>query len=114
MTWSKVEWDPSLTDSNCQASIIRMTTEKEHGRNRILFLNPSSRKRENMALRVSQDEAKTWGEPMVIHAGPAAYSDLAVLPDLSVGTLYENGKIWPYSKITFTRLEFDRVTRGEK
>jgi sialidase-1 len=113
LTWSPVQLDSMLTDSTCQASIVRMTTEKEHGKNRILFLNPASLKRENMAVRVSYDEARTWSAPRTIYPGPSAYSDLAIMPDLSVGTIYENGKVWPYSKITFTRMDFDWITRGE-
>jgi sialidase-1 len=112
--WSPVQMDPLLVDSTCQASIARLTTQKERGKNRILFLNPASKKRENMAVRLSYDEAKTWSAPITINAGPSAYSDLAILPDLCAAAIYENGKVWPYQKISFTRMDFDWMTKGEK
>lgn len=113
MDWSEVELDPALVGPTCQASIIRLTSVPEHDKSRILFLNPASEKRENMAVRISYDEAKTWSGPRTIHPGPAAYSDMAVLPDLSVGALYENGESWPYSRITFTRIDLEWITNGE-
>jgi len=113
MTWSPVRFDEALVDSICQASILRFSTRADHGQNRALFLNPASVKREQMSIRISYDEAETWSEPRTIFQGPAAYSDMTLLPDLTVGVLYENGKIWPYSKITFTRLDLQWISGGK-
>jgi sialidase-1 len=113
-TWSPVQMDSTLIDSTCQAGIARLTLQKGQGKNRILFLNPASNKRDNMAFRLSYDEARTWSAPVTINAGPSAYSDLAVLSDLSVAAIFENGKVWPYQKISFDRMDFDWVTREEK
>ena len=111
-SWSPVKWDEALVDSTCQASIARFSTGKTGGKNRILFLNPVSKKRENMAIRISYDEARTWTEPRTIYAGPAAYSDLAILADQTAGALYENGKRWPYDKITFVRMDLEWISNG--
>ncbi len=101
LTWSPVMIEESLTCPTCQASVVRLGPEKDFA----VFLNPAHRKRRNMAFRISRDGAKSWSEPHTIHAGRAAYSDLAVLPGGGVAALYENGAIWPYSKITFTVID---------
>jgi sialidase-1 len=99
LTWSEVRIEEQLIDSTCQASILALD------RATLLFLNPASAKRENMSLRVSADGGRSWSEPRTIFAGPSAYSDLAILPGPAAGALYENGGLWPYSNITFTRLD---------
>ncbi len=108
-TWSPSQGVPELIGPVCQASIIRLTTQENHGRNRILFLNPASTKRENLTLRISYDETETWPVSKQLHEGPAAYSDLAVLPDTTVATLYENGEARLYEKITFSRLSVNWI-----
>ena len=62
----------------------RARLDKEHGKNRLLFANPASPKREKMTVRLSYDEGKTWPVAKEINAGPSAYSALAVLPDMSI------------------------------
>ena len=46
-------------------------------------------KRENLAIKLSRDDGKTWPVSKVLDPGNAAYSDLAVLPDGTVLCLYE-------------------------
>jgi sialidase-1 len=68
----------------------------------ILFSNPASRdRRVNMTVRASFDEGQTWTASRVLHAGPSAYSDLAVLADGEIGCLYEAGQAHPYESIVF-------------
>ena len=62
-----------------------------------------SKKRERMTVRLSRDEGKTWSAGRVLHEGPAAYSCLSVLPDGSVGCLYERGRSRPYETITIAK-----------
>ena len=45
-----------------------------------------------MTVRVSTDDGQTWPVARVIEPGPAAYSCLTVLPDRSIGCLYEVGR----------------------
>jgi sialidase-1 len=75
-----------------------------------LFANPASTKRVNMTVRMSFDEGGTWPVARQIHAGPTAYSALAVLPDRTIGLLYERGDKQPYEKITFARLSLEWLT----
>jgi sialidase-1 len=46
-------------------------------------------KRENLTIKISRDDGKTWPIGKTLDAGPSAYSDLAVLPDGTVLCLYE-------------------------
>lgn len=46
-------------------------------------------KRENLAIKLSRDDGKTWDVNKTLDAGPSAYSDLAVLADGTVICLYE-------------------------
>jgi sialidase-1 len=46
-------------------------------------------KRENLAIKLSRDDGRTWPVSRTLDAGPSAYSDLAVLPDGTVLCLYE-------------------------
>ena len=97
-TWSEPQFDATLIEPQCQASLIRYS-RPDQGRSRLLFSNPASTSaRKRMTVRLSHDEGNTWPKNRLIHAGPAAYSCLAALPDGQVALLYERDN---YAKITF-------------
>jgi sialidase-1 len=98
LTFSPVTLETNLIDSVCQASMLRLRD------GRILFANPASTRRENMTIRVSPDDAKTWPISKVLHAGPSAYSGLAELRDATVLCVYECGAKSPYEKIALARI----------
>lgn len=102
-SWSEPIRDPALLEPGCQASLIRLADRREHEQDRLLFSNPAGTRRERMTVRLSDDGGKTWPVARVVHAGPAAYSCLAVLPDGSIACLYERGEAHPYERITFAR-----------
>jgi sialidase-1 len=97
LTWSPLEFDQTLIEPVCQASLISL------GRGRLAFSNPAATTRTNMTLRLSKDDGATWSTSRVVHEGPAAYSSLALLRDPSIGLLYERGVKSPYETITFVR-----------
>jgi sialidase-1 len=74
---------------------------------RVLFSNPASTTRDTLTVRLSRDGAHTWDAGKVLHAGRAAYSDLAVLPDGTVLCLYERGDASPYERLTLARFTLD-------
>ncbi len=113
-TWSKPQPDDSLISPICQASILRYTKKGEgHTRNRLLFSNPATTsKRENMTVRISYDEGKTWPVGKTVCAGPSAYSCLAVLKDGTIGVLYETGEKDAYEKIRFARFNVEWLSDG--
>jgi sialidase-1 len=112
-TWSQAKPDRALIEPPAQASLLRLSTAAADGRNRLLFSNPASARRERMTVRLSKDEGATWAASRVVHEGPAAYSSLVVLPDHSIGMLFERGDRSPYEKITFVRLTLDWLTEGK-
>lgn len=100
--------DRALIEPPAQASLLGV----RDGTGRLLlFANPASIKRELMTVRASADDGKTWPAGHVLHAGPAAYSSLAALPDASIGVLYERGAASPYERVTFARVPLDRVRK---
>jgi sialidase-1 len=110
-TWSAPLEDDALIEPVCQASLVRYPGP----RGGLLFANPASVKRERITIRLSRDDGKTWPVARVLYEGPAAYSSLAVLPDGSIGCLYERGDRRPYETITFARFTLGWLTnRAEK
>jgi sialidase-1 len=111
-TFGKPEEDPALVEPACQASLIRYRAEKEL----VLFSNPASTKREKMSVRLSTDDGRTWTHARRLWDGPAAYSCLAVLPDGTIGCLYERGDKGPYEEIVLAqfRLDWLKAAREEK
>jgi sialidase-1 len=99
-TWTKPRPGNRVTPVACA---IERYTQKSAGddRDRIVWTGPKGPKRQNLVVRVSYDEGQTFPEERLIAAEPAAYSDLAILKDKSVGVLWERGN---YKQITFTRL----------
>jgi len=98
LTWSEPEEDAALVEPVCQGSLLRF------GR-LLLFANPASTKRENLTVRASRDGGRTWFWSAVIHAGPAAYSNLVALNRRTAGILYERGEASAYEHISFARFE---------
>ena len=104
-TWEACQLDPALIDPRCQAAILRVGDHVVYG-------GPASTDRENYSLRLSNDSCRTWPVMKTLHAGPAAYSDLTVLADGSIGCLYECGDENKYDTITFERVELDRLVNA--
>jgi len=113
LTWSEPVYDATLVEPVCQASILRYTLAEKSDKNRLLFSNPAGKGRNNLTVRVSYDEGKTWPVARLLHGGPAAYSCLTVLPDLSVGCLYEGGEKEAYDRIVFARFSLSWLTEGK-
>lgn len=103
-TWDTSYFDQALIDPVNQGSIL--TIGKKHGKNIIAFCNAAdTKRRDNLTLRISYDDGKTWSKSIVIDKGPegsrdfTAYSDLVKIDKKRIGVLYErNG----YKEIVFT------------
>ncbi len=65
-----------------------------------------------MTIRISPDGGATWSVSKLLHEGPSAYSSLAVLPDATIGCLYERGRTQLYEDITFARFNMDWLSSG--
>ncbi|MFC3196849.1 exo-alpha-sialidase [Parapedobacter deserti] len=89
--WTKPTYDDALFEPICMSSII---ATRYKGKNYLLFLNPDSEEipkhpRQNLTIKVSDDNGKTWAIEQVVHDGISGYSDLAVGADGRVYCLYE-------------------------
>jgi sialidase-1 len=102
LTWKDQRFDPALVEPICQAAIRRYRWPDGTNHGVILFSNPASRsERKSLTVRGSFDEAGTWPAAKILHTGPSAYSDLAVLADGRIACLYEAGLAGPYEGIWF-------------
>ena len=102
---------PELIDPGCNASIIRYTSiEDGYEKNRLLFSNAKMEKgRENMTVRISYDEGKTWSEGKTIYAGSSAYSSLTILKNGDIGLFFEQDE---YTKNPFVSFSLKWLTDG--
>ena len=78
---------------------------------RLLFSNVQTTKRKhsarrNLTIHVSRDYGISWPVRRTIESGPSAYSDLAVLPDGTIGCFYESGWEKP---LVFTKFALDWI-----
>lgn len=99
--WSKPRFDDALLEPICMAGIVRY----DHGGSHlILFSNPhnldraqgkvepgKSRDRENLSVKISRDEGRTWDTSKTIDPGPSMYSDIAVTPAGTILCFYGRG-----------------------
>jgi len=100
-SWSELRPQDALVGPKCQASILSCADGS------IIFANPAGPGRENMTVRVSVDDCRTWSPGVPLHAGPSGYSDLAQMPDGIIACLYENGTSKYHEKITIARVPKD-------
>lgn len=110
-TWETRE-EPQLIDPGNNASFIRYTSvEDGYDKNRILFSNAKMRKeRENMTVRISYDEGKTWSEGKTIYPGSSAYSSLTILENGDIGLFFEKDN---HTENVFISFSLDWLTEGE-
>ena len=91
-TWSKHSSDHgALPEPVCMASLIKHT--QADGRRVLFFSNPNSKtSRENMTIRASLDDGKTWpgNKQVLLDKKGGAYSSLVMVDDKTLGILYES------------------------
>ena len=111
-SWQEQQIVPELVDPICQASIRRLSWPRDGKPGVILFANAASQRREQMTVRASFDEGRSWTVSRLINAQPSAYSCLVALPDGSIGLLYESGPKNPYQAILFSSFTLDWLKQG--
>lgn len=105
LTWEQQQHHEVLIEPRCQASFQNALIGKDYA---LLFSNPASEdKRVNMTLRLSVDQGQTWPHQLVLHNGPAAYSDIAILPNEDIGVFFEMGNESPYEKIVWAKVNLN-------
>jgi sialidase-1 len=95
--WSKPVFHSELVEPICMGSILGL------GSGRIVFANPDSSepreaarpegnfKRQNVTVRLSEDDGRTWPVKRVIEPGISGYTDLASGADGKIYCIYERG-----------------------
>lgn len=114
--WTTPELNNDLYSPICFGSALRISGAPD--KSRILFCNPDSRlspkpnksgagrARENLTVRLSYDDGKTWPVWKVIEPEYSSYSDMAMLSDGTLLCLYENGNKY----VTLARFNLEWVT----
>ena len=105
-TWSPPRLDKHLLCPTCQASVVRLSPRE------VLLVNPASKTRTNLTVRLSRNDGRTWLLSRVLDEGPSGYSDLAVTAAGDILCLYECGKTRYSEKIAIAR--FNRAWLMEK
>ncbi len=110
-TWSEPR--PGLPIAPVCCAIERWTLRSAgDDRDRILWTGPKGPGRTNLVARLSYDEGQSFPLEKPLSGQYAAYSDLTVLSDKTVGVLWERGESQGYQFITFTRLRLPFVEQS--
>ncbi|WP_313266790.1 sialidase family protein [Sphingobacterium sp.] len=108
VTWDTTYYDKNLPDPVNQGAVLSW---QKKGRYLLAVCNAAStNRRDNLTVRLSKDQGKTWYFNQVIAKAPedvkgdyAAYSDLVLLNKNKLGVLFEKEN---YSKIVFLPVNF--------
>jgi sialidase-1 len=104
LSWSPPSLHEQVFCPTCEASILRYPSAETGGKSRLLYSGPGALKRQDLTIRLSDDGGQTWPVSRVLQTGNAEYSDLVLLPDGTIGCLYErNG---------YRTMNFDCFTLG--
>ncbi len=91
--------------------VASYTKDTTIDKDRLLFSNAkTSNRRENLTVRVSYDEGKTWTQGKTIYPGKAAYSTLTILANGDIGLLFEKDD---YNQNAFVRFTLEWLTQGK-
>lgn len=112
-TYSNIKPNPYLISPICQASIQRFTKNDTYTKNRLIFSNPANEVvRRVMTLKISYDEGNTWPVSRVLYKGPSVYSDLCVLPNMTICCIFERGYKDLCERTTFVQFNLDWLSQG--
>ncbi|KXK06630.1 MAG: exo-alpha-sialidase [Acidobacteria bacterium OLB17] len=104
-TWGNVGFDTALPDPVCQGSLLTI-----RGKTIAFVNNADQRSRNNLTLRISLDDGRTWKKSFTVERTDdangrdvTAYSDIAVLGRKTIGVLYERDD---YKQIAFKAIKW--------
>ena len=109
-TWDTTYIDRTLIDPVNEGSILAVGTKR--GKKIIAFCNAAdTKKRDNLTLRISYDDGKTWSKNFLIDKSNeenkndfTAYSDLVRVSKNKIGILYERNN---YKEIVFATVKWE-------
>ncbi len=107
-TWDTSYVDKALPDPVNEGSLL--TVGEKNGKAILAFCNAAdTARRDNLTLRISEDDGKTWTKQFVIDKSSngkgddSAYSDIVKLSQNKIGILYEKDG---YKEIVFTTVNW--------
>jgi arylsulfatase A-like enzyme len=128
--WSPVRVIADLPEHGCMAGFLSHPGSTAHPGPVLLHSAPDTDAREHKARRdltvwLSRDDGGTFPIKRLLRAGPAAYSDLAALPDGTVLCVYETGlegvgpqdgqrRPWAYAAIAAARFDLAWLSAAGK
>ncbi|MFC4058551.1 exo-alpha-sialidase [Planomonospora corallina] len=108
VTYTPFAGEPQLADPANNGSIMRYAPDAPASDPRskwLLFSNTESTSgRQNLTVKMSCDDGRTWPIRKTVEAGSAAYSTLTLLRDGRLGLLYERDN---YRHVSFTSFGLD-------
>jgi sialidase-1 len=108
--WSTPKFDEALFEPVCMASLARV--DGKH----LAFAHPDSgsRQRQNLTIRLSDDDGRTWKWSRVLEPKFSAYSDLAAGPNGNIYCLFEDqgSARRPYGAISLATMDLSWI-KGE-
>ncbi len=111
-TWSKLQREPDLVDSQCMGSILRYSSNRNEIGEFLIFSNPATKfGRHTGTLFASNDNGKSWPFRKVIEPVHFAYSCLVQKVDGNIGVLYETGQTRLYDSINFLNIDAEEINR---
>lgn len=122
--WSRLQWAEDLWEPVCHAGLTRLAGVPGHEKT-LAFSNPDTAHkpeprnalnfcaRENLTVRVSLDEGRTWTARRVIEPGPSGYSALTSAPDGTIWCAFEHRTGDGPSNISVAAFNLAWVLQGE-
>jgi sialidase-1 len=111
ITFDAVRHDAALIDPGCNAGILHYIFR---GTDALIFTNAASTRRENLTVKISYDNGRSWPQQRTLNPGPSAYSAAIQLRDGSIAILYEHGDTDSIERITFARFNLPWITAQQK
>ena len=125
--WSPVRFHETLYEPICMAGIVHLPQPLADNDSTFVFTNPDSRAnpefhgkhkfrhRENVTVRLSFDDCRTWPVSRVLEPGISGYTDLAVGPDGTIYCVYERGGAdgFAFQRLSVARFNREWIEAGQ-
>lgn len=125
-SWSKPEFQDELLEPGCMAGLLALPVVAGQESRKMLYSAPytterSHQARKDLTIYMSEDQGKTWPFRKILHQGPSAYSDLAVLPSGEILCFYEkgvparygdHGRPWAYRYLALAKFPISWLSEG--
>ena len=102
--WSDTRMDTNLKNPSIQGSVYSTTVNDQY----VLLYSgcDSTKQRENLSVRCSYDDGKSWSNPIVIESSAALYSDLVIING-TVYVIYESNPTKNLYLTSFSLTKFE-------